>query len=619
MGSVTVLESLQQSLLLSGAQPVILLGQADADEGSTVLGCASCTADSPELRDVADLLPEPLSLLGFFASSKDEALRSAALLKKSQLCQGTVCLAAYPDAGSLQLVRLRPDGTASAQLTVTLLPSFEEWLKGHRIFRCELPLRLDVTELPGSGPQGLARALQAAVAMAVVQLDAPGLSYLADPSGGSGSKLLLLSQDAPGAVDSLPGGGPSSSAPSSGAGAGAGSGSVVLCRPLVDPAHITAPQASPCFSFHTLPANSTSTSAPASSTPSTSLPSALCTTAVLGLDVLCYMPRRCPLRRAGAVLTRGLVRQAHAAQRVLEQQGQVVPVRAHHFLPPGLGHHVTLLYPTLAPRGADAEANDALLVDTRKRLHALLRLPPNRPLLRSANALDLGAAAEAGGGGAVVRLRDVHVGLAAPDIGGTTTLLQGSYEYCHYMQDRFNDGGWGCAYRSLQTIVSWFRLQRYTSKPIPSHKTIQGILARLGDKPPSFVGSSNWIGAIELSYVLDDYLGVTCKVLTVSRGSDIPQHARELAAHFATSGTPVMIGGGVLAYTLLGVRFNEATGEAAFLILDPHYTGGEDLKKIQSGTWVGWKRPGDSAAAGGPLFVDDAFYNFLLPQRPDAV
>lgn len=45
-----MLESLQQSLLLSGAQPVILLGQADADEGSTVLGCASCTADSPELR-----------------------------------------------------------------------------------------------------------------------------------------------------------------------------------------------------------------------------------------------------------------------------------------------------------------------------------------------------------------------------------------------------------------------------------------------------------------------------------------------------------------------------------------------------------------------------------------
>jgi hypothetical protein len=29
--------------------------------------------------------------------------------------------------------------------------------------------------------------------------------------------------------------------------------------------------------------------------------------------------------------------------------------------------------------------------------------------------------------------------------------------------------------------------------------------------------------------------------------------------------------------------------------------------------------PGDSAAAGGPLYVDDTFYNFLLPQRPATV
>ncbi len=109
-------------------------------------------------------------------------------------------------------------------------------------------------------------------------------------------------------------------------------------RHLQSPLHLCPwpPQASPCFSFHTLPASSTTsiTSAPStssatsSSAPATSLPSALCTTAVLGLDVLCYVPRRCPLRRAGAALSRGLVRQAHAAQRVLEQQGQVVPVGA---------------------------------------------------------------------------------------------------------------------------------------------------------------------------------------------------------------------------------------------------------------------------------------------------
>ena len=41
-----------------------------------------------------------------------------------------------------------------------------------------------------------------------------------------------------------------------------------------------------------------------------------------------------------------------------------------------------------------------------------------------------------------------------------------------------------------------------------------------------------------------------------------------------------MMGGGQLAYTLLGVDYNELTGECAFLILDPHYTGGEDVKSI---------------------------------------
>lgn len=39
-------------------------------------------------------------------------------------------------------------------------------------------------------------------------------------------------------------------------------------------------------------------------------------------------------------------------------------------------------------------------------------------------------------------------------------------------------------------------------------------------------------------------------------------------------------GGGVLAHTILGVDFNDVTGDLKFLILDPHYTGAEDLKVI---------------------------------------
>ena len=39
-------------------------------------------------------------------------------------------------------------------------------------------------------------------------------------------------------------------------------------------------------------------------------------------------------------------------------------------------------------------------------------------------------------------------------------------------------------------------------------------------------------------------------------------------------------GGGVLAHTILGVYYHDQTGDIKFLILDPHYTGTEDIKTI---------------------------------------
>ncbi len=59
------------------------------------------------------------------------------------------------------------------------------------------------------------------------------------------------------------------------------------------------------------------------------------------------------------------------------------------------------------------------------------------------------------------------------------------------------------------------------------------------------------------------------------------EYVRALINHFKKEGTPVMIGGGVLAHTILGVDFNESTGDSMLLILDPHYTGVDDIKTIQ--------------------------------------
>eukprot|EP00850_Spirogloea_muscicola_P002976 SM000011S19154 [mRNA] locus=s11:1166090:1170192:- [translate_table: standard] len=269
-------------------------------------------------------------------------------------------------------------------------------------------------------------------------------------------------------------------------------------------------------------------------------------------------------------------------------------VSAYHFMPEGLPHPVTAVYPL-----SYGEV-EQVPVDIRTDLHRRLGLPMDRPLLRTANAMSFGAERS-----------------PTTVVGGQTSLVQGSYQYFHYMQDRMDDNGWGCAYRSLQTIMSWFLLQHYTSLAVPNHRSIQQTLVDLGDKPPSFVGSSQWIGAIELSYVLDQLLGVTCRILNIQSGADMPSKGRELAHHFDTQGTPIMIGGGVLAYTLLGVDYNEMTGECAFLILDPHYTGGEDLKTIRSGGWCGWKSA--VTEKGKDFFVRDAFYNLLLPQRPAMV
>lgn len=41
-----------------------------------------------------------------------------------------------------------------------------------------------------------------------------------------------------------------------------------------------------------------------------------------------------------------------------------------------------------------------------------------------------------------------------------------------------------------------------------------------------------------------------------------------------------VVGGGVLAHTILGVAWSESTGQIRYLILDPHYTGSEDLQVI---------------------------------------
>merc|ERR1712168_1657300 len=197
-------------------------------------------------------------------------------------------------------------------------------------------------------------------------------------------------------------------------------------------------------------------------------------------------------------------------------------------------------------------------------------------------------------------LTNVHKGLekGQGENGGDVHLVDGTYTYHHYMQDKFNDDGWGCAYRSLQTLISWFRHQGYTQTEIPTHAQIQKCLVKLGDKEKDFLDSKQWIGSTEVGYVLEESCKVQSKFLSVNSGDEMPSKGRDLLHHFKTHGTPVMIGGGVLAHTILGVEWNEETGDVRWLILDPHFTGSDwtsdgrpNIAQMQSKGWVGWKGP----------------------------
>ncbi|XP_010545987.1 PREDICTED: probable Ufm1-specific protease [Tarenaya hassleriana] len=338
----------------------------------------------------------------------------------------------------------------------------------------------------------------------------------------------------------------------------------------------------------------------------------------LKLDVLCYAPKDLPLMHAiSSFVVPALVDQLYSLKKIILPNLLLEhpQLRVCHFNPPGLVHPVTTIYEL------NYGETEMKQVDVRKSLHLRLVLPMDRPLLRIANALDLSLNDDSRINlkrrGSTL-LKDVHIGIPSSGVsGGVVSLIQGPYEYYHYLHDGFDDSGWGCAYRSLQTIISWFRLQHYTSIAVPSHREIQQTLVEIGDKDPSFIGSREWIGAIELSFVLDKLLGVSCKIMNVRSGSELPEKCRELAMHFENQGTPIMIGGGVLAYTLLGVDYEEATGDCAFLILDPHYTGSDDHKKIVNGGWCGWKKAVDSK--GKSFFLHNKFYNLLLPQRPNMV
>ena len=128
-------------------------------------------------------------------------------------------------------------------------------------------------------------------------------------------------------------------------------------------------------------------------------------------------------------------------------RGTVSIPEAFHLKPKPFGHFVTIVY--------TKTGTCANFAQFRRHLHNIFLLSMDRPYFRRMNKFIFEDEKLCRKG----PLMNVHAGLEkGRGISGIeVALVDGSYSYHHYMQERFDDDGWGCAYRSLQTLISWFR------------------------------------------------------------------------------------------------------------------------------------------------------------------
>ncbi|XP_029041423.2 ufm1-specific protease 1 isoform X2 [Osmia bicornis bicornis] len=203
-------------------------------------------------------------------------------------------------------------------------------------------------------------------------------------------------------------------------------------------------------------------------------------------------------------------------------------------------------------------------------------------------------------------LKNIHRDISPPEV-GTSFLVRGDYEYWHYGCDGFNDKGWGCGYRTLQTICSWIIMNRKLDQSVPNIRRIQEILVKLEDKEESFIGSREWIGSFEVCLVLDHLYEVLSKIIHVPSGRTLSEQIPVIREHLEKFGSPIMMGGDrdCSSKGILGIH--QGVKNTYMLIVDPHFIGrAKDPEQLEVNHWVKWQDTKN--------FLDSSFYNLCLPQ-----
>ena len=187
-------------------------------------------------------------------------------------------------------------------------------------------------------------------------------------------------------------------------------------------------------------------------------------------------------------------------------------------------------------------------------------------------------------------VRDPHYQI--PTWPSDCVVVQDGSDYHHYRVDGYDDSGWGCAYRSTQTILSWFMNNFNLVKRIPTVEDMQQVLRQVDYAHSQVaIGTRQWIGCVESGMIMSHISnGKIIYRLLHASSLDVLEALllTEVLNHFIHFGCPVMVGAGHFAYTIAGV----SAKTQSVLVLDPHYSsggGGTTVNNFIDRGFVGWK------------------------------
>jgi len=165
----------------------------------------------------------------------------------------------------------------------------------------------------------------------------------------------------------------------------------------------------------------------------------------------------------------------------------------------------------------------------------------------------------------------------------------GDVDYHHYRDDDIDDVGWGCAYRSLQMVMSWFVLNGFPKAFVPSIPEIQKILHDMKVMDSDFhVGCTQWIGSQEIGWVLSSQLGVQTRFDLEVNATNLQSNIGKIRSHLSIYHCPIVACGDNIALVILGIATpkkkpeNGKEVDAKLLIADPHYVRQGKINSIYS-------------------------------------